>query len=148
MSIPPKDYDEVKNFCECGITEVAFNIEIYNRQIAKKIMPGKGSIPLKQYLQALENSSKLLGTENARSMLIIGLDSKRSFLKGVEQLCKIGVTPMISPFRPMENTPLADMVPPTLEYMLDIYCESKKICNKYNIRLGPKCVFCQNNTLT
>ena len=54
---------------------------------------------------------------------------------------------MISPFRPMENTALSDFVPPTIDYILDIYDSAKKICEKYDIKLGPKCKFCRNNTL-
>lgn len=148
MSIPPIDCNVLKLYHEIGISEVAFNIEIFDRNIAKVIMPGKGDIPIEQYEMALKVSSKLFGIENTRSMLIIGLDSKQSFLNGIEYLCRLGVTPMISPFRPMDNTELSDFVPPTIKYIADIYYKSKEICNKYQIKLGPACIFCQNNTLT
>ena len=148
MSIPPDDCNILHTYYDIGVTEVAFNLEIFNRRLAESIMPGKGKIPIKQYEDALKLSSQLFGIENTRSMLIIGLDSKKSFLKGIEFLCKLGVTPMISPFRPMEGTELSDFVPPPIDYIVDVYLKSKKICRKYNIRLGPKCDFCKNNTLT
>ena len=148
MSIPPDDCNILHTYYDIGVTEVAFNLEIFNRRLAESIMPGKGKIPIKQYEDALKLSSQLFGIENTRSMLIIGLDSKKSFLKGIEFLCKLGVTPMISPFRPMEGTELSDFVPPPIDYIVDVYIKSKKICKKYNIKLGPKCDFCKNNTLT
>lgn len=148
MSIPPIDCNVLKNYYAAGVSEVAFNLEIFDRNIAKSIMPGKGIIPIEQYESALKISSQLFGVQNTRSMLIIGLESKKSFLNGIEYLCRLGVTPMISPFRPMENTELSDFVPPTISYILDIYSKSKKICEKYQISLGPTCVFCQNNTLS
>lgn len=148
MSVPPQNIDVLKIYNELGLTEVSFNIEIFDRNVAENYMPRKGKIPIEQYLRALKISSELFGSENTRSMLIIGLDSTQSFLNGIEQLCKIKVTPMISPFRPMDNTELADLVPPTIEYVLKIYVESKKICEKYGVELGPKCDFCKNNTLT
>jgi len=148
MSIPPMDLSYLREYHQLGASEVAFNIEIFDRTLAKQIMPGKGEIPLYQYEQALKLSSKLFGVQNTRSMLIIGLDSKDSFLNGVEYLCQIGVTPMISPFRPMENTDLSHMVPPNIDYILEIYDQAKRICKKHSIELGPKCKFCRNNTLT
>lgn len=148
MSIPPVNCDTLKCYYEAGVTEVAFNIEIFDRKIAKIIMPGKGDISIKQYENALKKSSQIFGVRNTRSMLIIGLDSKESFLSGIEYLCQLGVTPMISPFRPMDNTELSDIVPPTIEYILDTYSKSKEICSKYRISLGPSCIYCQNNTLT
>ena len=147
MSIPPIDCNVLKRYHSLGVSEVAFNIEIFDRNIAKTVMPGKGAIPLEQYEAALKRSSQIFGVQNTRSMLIIGLDSKKSFLNGIEYLCRLGVTPMISPFRPMANTELSDFVPPTIGYILDIYSKAKQICDKYQIRLGPDCVFCQNNTL-
>lgn len=147
MSIPPKDVSIIKKYFEYGANEVAFNIEIFDRNIAKQIMPGKGAIPLEQYENILKESSKFFGRENTRSMLIIGLDSARSLLNGVEFLCKLGVTPMISPFRPMSNTDLSDFVPPSIDYNYNIFLEAKIICNKYNMKLGAKCKYCCNNTL-
>lgn len=147
MSIPPKSIETIRNYFHAGANEVAFNIEIFDRKIAKEIMPGKGAIPIEQYETILKESSKLFGRENTRSMLIIGLDSYSSLLRGIEFLCKNGVTPMISPFRPMYNTELSDFVPPTIEYNYNIFMEAKKICRKYGVELGPKCKYCRNNTL-
>lgn len=148
MSIPPKDTSVIGVYHQLGVTEVAYNIEIFNRELAKQYMPGKGAIPLHQYLEALKISAEIFGCENTRSMLIIGLDSRESFLNGIEQLCKLNVTPMISPFRPMENTELSDFVPPSIDYIFKIYNEAKNICSRYKINLGPKCDYCKNNTLT
>lgn len=147
MSVPPKSIDTIKKYYKYGANEVAFNLEIYDRNIAKEIMPGKGSIPIEQYKNALIESSKLFGIENTRSMLLIGLDSSESLLRGVEYLCKIGVTPMISPFRPMDKTELSNFVPPNIEYVYNVFVNAKRICQKHNIELGPKCKYCQNNTL-
>lgn len=147
MSLPPKDNEIIKEYYELGANEIAFNIEIFNRELAEKFMPGKGKIPLKQYENALKESSKYFGVENTRSMLLIGLDSQQSILDGIKFLCDIGVTPMISPFRAMYHTELSNYVPPTIGYIYDTFLKAKTICDDYGITLGPKCKFCQNNTL-
>lgn len=149
MSLPPKDISHIYDYYQLGLNEVAFNIEIYNRKIAAAIMPGKGKIPLNQYLNALEESTKYFGkTGNVRSMLIVGLEQENSLIAGVKRLCSIGVSPMLSVFRPMPLTSMNYVVPPTIEDIKSIYKIADNICKKYNLFLGPTCEQCQNNTLS
>lgn len=137
--------EDLKN---AGITEVAFNIEIYNRIIARKYMPGKGKIPLKAYFNALKNAVKLWGKNGkVRTIFIVGLEPVESLLKGIEEVCKIGVSPILSLFKPVENTPLSHLMPPSDTEILDIVLATEKICEKYNLSMGPECHYCEDNTL-
>ena len=52
-------------------------------------------------------------------------------LIGVEELCKCGVMPMLSPYAPYANI----VTWPTSEYLLTVYNEANKILSKYNIPL-------------
>lgn len=149
MSLPPRDPDYVKALCQAGISEMAFNIEIFDRALAVKYMPGKGNIPLNQYIFALSEAVRYLGPcGNVRSMLIVGFDPKETLLKGVRTLCEIGVQPMLSIFRPMAGTPLELCFPPKLQELLEIFERSVDICRQYGLTLGPSCAACQNNTLS
>lgn len=149
MSLPPKDITHIYDYYQLGLNEVAFNLEIYDRKIAAKIMPGKGKIPLSQYMNALEESTKYFGkTGNVRSMLIVGLEPKKSLMNGIKYLCSIGVSPMLSIFRPMPLTPMKDIVPPSVEDVKGIYQKSDDICKQHGLSLGPLCIQCQNNTLS
>ena len=149
MSVPPKEIailDELKN---AGITEVAFNLEIFDRKLAKCIMPGKGDIQSAQYMSAFEHSVKLWGnTGCVRSLLIYGFDSDKVFLAGIEMLCSIGVEPIISIFRPLENTELVVQNPPLTSDIFLMYQKCQKRAQEYNLILGPDCPQCQNNTLS
>lgn len=42
MSLPPTNKEVLKKYQQVGITEVAFNIEIWDRDLARQLMPGKG----------------------------------------------------------------------------------------------------------
>lgn len=149
MSLPPKAPEIVRALYEAGISEMAFNIEIFDRTLAVKYMPGKGTIPLKQYLNSLTEAVKWLGRSgNVRSMLMVGFDPKDTLLEGVRTLCEIGVQPMLSVFRPMAGTPLETMLPPSLDRLLEIFERAAEICAEYGLRLGPSCPACQNNTLS
>ena len=148
MCLPPTKTEILEQYKNVGISEIAFNIEIWNRELAKEIMPGKGAIPLDTYMTALKESTILWGTTgNVRTALIIGLDKTESLLEGVQLLCQNGIQPMISVFRPMPNTKLRSLAPPSNSELLSFYNSAQKICSKYHLQLGPTCDACKNNML-
>ena len=148
MSLPPTKLEILEQYKNAGISEVAFNIEIWNRMLSEEIMPGKGAIPLETYLKALKRSTNLWGTTgNVRTALIIGLDKTETLLEGVQFLCQNSIQPMISVFRPMPNTKLHSFVPLSNSALLSFYDSAQKICSKYHMQLGPVCDACKNNML-
>lgn len=149
MSLPPSDTSILEQLYKDGLDEIAFNIEIFDRELAKKIMPGKGTLGLDRYLSALSHAVKLWGGHGAvRSLVILGLERDDTFLQGIETLCKMGVQPIVSILRPMPNTPLANKINPSNAYCKRMFDEISYICKKYHQMLGPSCMYCQNNTLS
>ena len=148
MCLPPADVTVIKDIKNAGATEIAFNIEIFDAEQAKVIMPGKGYIARAQYFNALKYAVGLFGKENVRSLVVVGLEKESTFLEGIEQLCSLGVQPVLSVFRPLKNTPLYDYVSPSNETLRALYNKVTRICSKYGMRVGPKCAYCQNNTLS
>lgn len=149
MSIPPKNLDVLEKYYKNGVSEVAFNIEIFNRDKAALIMPGKGNLSLNNYFDALQKSTVYFGkTGNVRSMIICGFDDIQTFLSGIEKLAQMGVAPIISVFRPMPNTVFENHIAPDNNYLYNIFIKSEEICKKYKLKLGPSCSACQNNTLS
>lgn len=148
MSLPPKNIEVLKSLKEAGITEVAFNLEIYNRELAYRYMPGKGSIPLKVYENAFRQAVTLWGKNgNVRTIFIVGLESEESLLAGVEYMCKLGISPILSLFKPIKGTPLSHLLPPSDREILQICKATEKLCKQYGIPLGPTCHYCEDNTL-
>lgn len=149
MSIPPIKNNVLNTLKESGITEVAFNLEIFNREKAYAYMPGKGAINIKQYDDALSHSVSIWGnTGCVRSLLIYGFDSDSEFIQGIDRLCQIGVEPIISVFRPLKNTKFENLNPPSTIDVIAIFEKCKIIADKYSLILGPDCPMCQNNTLS
>ena len=149
MTPPPPEKDILYRLKQAGITEVSFNIEVFDRQIAKELMPGKGTIPLDLYYSMLEESTLIWGkTGKVRSMVIVGLESTASLLKGIEHIAQMGVQPILSPFGPRQDTELGNVVPFSSEKLLDLFLKCKETCNRYGLDPGPDNVECQNNTLS
>ncbi len=148
MSLPVVDKRIMVQLKEAGVTEVTFNIEVFDRTLARKYMPGKGSVPIKTYLTALKNAVDIWGdTGNVRSIFIVGLEPKDSLLAGIEAVCKIGVSPILSLFKPISGTPLDYLLPPSDNELLEIVHAVQAVCEKYGVELGPHCHYCEDNTL-
>lgn len=148
MSLPCRNLQDIEDYVKLGVNEIGFNIEVFDRTLAEKYMPGKGKIPLEQYKAALKKAVSLLGRKGAvRSAFVVGLESKESLLEGIEYVCKIGAAPILSVFRPIPCTDMGNMIPPDNEWLLDVYNEAEKICSRYGLKPGPTCSYCQNNTL-
>ena len=148
MSLPIVDKRIMLELKESGITEVTFNIEVFDRTLAYKYMPGKGSILIDTYLTALKNAVDIWGSSgNVRTIFIVGLESKNSLLSGIETVCKIGVSPILSLFKPISGTPLDYLLPPSDNELLEIVYAVQGICEKYGVELGPHCHYCEDNTL-
>lgn len=149
MCVPPYNKDVLDRFYEANVTEIAMNIEIWDRNVAGKWMPGKGAITREKYLEMLDYATTLWGRNgDVRTAFIVGLESENSLLEGIRKVCSIGVAPILSVFRPIPDTEGQDFVPPSNDELLSIYIKAQKICREYGLELGPKCIPCQNNTLS
>lgn len=149
MCLPCVNIEDIDEYVRLGVTEIGFNIEIFDRKLAACYMPGKGKIPLERYQKALKRAVELLGNKGAvRSAFVVGLESMDTLLDGVEYVCKMGVAPIFSVFRPIPYTEFEDVNPPSNRWLLDAYMKAENICKRYGLSLGPDCPACQNNTLS
>lgn len=149
MILPPEHIEDIAEYVDAGVTEIAFNLECFDRVRAGIYMPGKGRIGLKQYEDALKYAVEKLGKKGAvRSAFVVGLEPDASLLSGVRYLCELGVTPIFSAFRPIPGTDMEHVVPYSNERLLGLVKKAEEICDEYGIKLGPECIACQNNTLS
>lgn len=144
----PYSNETIRKMYDVGMTQLACNIEVFDDQIAQKIMPGKRATSCEQYIKTLKHATTFMGrTGNVRSMVIVGLEEHKSLKEGITELVKNGIQPILSIFRPLPNTELEGQNAPSMIYLAKIYREFQDICKKYALSLGPDCVNCQNNTL-
>lgn len=149
MCLPITDEEKLKALYDVGVNEIGFNIEVWNPSNAKMMMPGKGNISRDVYLNALISAKKIWKNDYAvRTLLIVGLEHKEIIKEAIENLCINGIMPILSVFRPLPNSKMVDCIPPRNEYLYALYKELSNICKKYNQKLGPNCIPCQNNTLS
>ena len=149
MCLPPRNLSVLKTWHDAGVTEIAFNMELFDRDLAEQYMPGKGKFPLSQYLSALEDGVLLWGNGgDVRTLFIAGLESTESLLQGIEVVASRGIMPILSVFRALKGTETENIVPPSNRWLLDLFESGERICQRYKLHLGPSCPACQNNTLS
>lgn len=149
MALPPENLQILSEYYHAGLDEIAFNIEIFDHNLRKKYMPGKGSISLHNYKEALLKAVELWGKSgNVKSSILYGLESDVSFLSGIEWLVSHGIQPIISTFRPLQYTKLKNRIVPESSALKQIFYTVSNICQTYNLKPGPDCIYCQNNTLS
>lgn len=149
MCLPIHDKEMLQELFCAGVTEIGFNIELWNNETAREIMPGKGKVSRQKYLTALKTAKTIWREAFAvRSLLIVGLERQSSVFEAIETLSLEGIMPILSVFRPLPNSQLADLLPPSNDSLYKLYKQLDEICQKYNQHLGPECLACQNNTLS
>lgn len=148
MSQPIDDRSVLNKLKACGITEIAFNIEMFNRDIAQKVMPGKSFYTLQDYYDSLKLAVEIWGnTGNVRSAVLLGFDDIDEFERGVRNLCTLGVSPILSLFRPCAGTPLENFMSLDEKDVFIYYKVAQAVCEEFGMKLGPSCKACQNNTV-
>jgi len=133
---------------ESGADELGMNLEFWSEEAWRSFIPGKYmEIGKSRYLKALEHAVRVFGPINTRSIFIAGLEPAEETIAGALHVASMGVMPIISPFRPLANTMLADRSGFTGDQYLEMWDAMDKAVANFGVPLGPTCIACQNNTL-
>jgi len=148
MIAAPLDNRYIDELKAAGVDELGMNLEFWSEQAWKRYIPGKDSvIGRNRYLEALEYAVNLFGPINTRSILIAGLEPPEETEAAAIHLAQMGVMPIISPFRPLEDTMLAQARGFTGPQYVKLWYDLTRAIDGLGIPLGPACIACQNNTL-
>jgi len=104
---------------------------------------------IKSELESLDRRLESAGRHRyrTRTAFIVGLDTDEGLKKGIDTVLALGVSPILSIFRPVNGTEYGNLMPPSCDdlYSLYLYCSDR--ARRYSQELGPECLFCQNNVL-
>lgn len=128
---------------EWNISGLYINLELYNDFYRKKYIPQKDFVGKEKYFRFIKLAVEIFGRVNIKSCIIVGLEGINDSLAAVEELCKLGCMPVLSPYIPNDEETFL----PKPEFMKEVLIKAKKIADKYNMELGPICDPCKNNTI-
>jgi len=148
MMVPVPGLLDPRSLHDEGIEGLSINIEIYNRQIAYSLMRQKYDLGIEYYLDFIEKAVTVFGPGKVRSLMVAGIEPPEDTLQAVRELAARGCDPVLSPFRPDPSTPMSHHPVPSADLLERLYGESLEIISRYSVKLGPRCIPCQHNTLT
>lgn len=148
MMCPRPETGYLREYRSAGVDGLFLNMELYGQGISERVMPQKAHLVKPHFLDSVERAVDVFGEPNVRSLVILGLEPLEDTLAGVEALAERGCVPVLSPFRPSPETPLADREPPAVETMAEAYRRTLDICEDHGLMPGPPCIPCHHNTLT
>jgi pyruvate-formate lyase-activating enzyme len=142
------DLDHIRRYAAAGVQGFSFNLEVYGEGRALEIMPRKHTRSTPHFARTIDTALTAVGGEGrVRSIVIIGLEDVATTLEAVEFIAGLGADPVLSPFRPAQKTALEAWEPPSEEYLLRVHAAALDIAAAHGVRLGPRCIPCQHNTL-
>ncbi|MCP4546717.1 MAG: radical SAM protein [bacterium] len=148
MMVPVPGLLDARRLRDLGIHGLSLNLELYDLERARRIMPRKAGIPRQHWLDFIEDAVDVFGPGRIRSLVLVGIEPLEETLKAVQALAERGCEPVLSPFRPDPATPMRDHPPPSVEVLAEVYERSVEITRRAGARLGPRCLPCMHNTLT
>lgn len=105
---PPSDLGRLDEMKRAGVTNVIMNLEVADPALRARICPGKSRISYAHYYDAFDRAVSLFGRGQVSTVLIAGIQPAEDIVRECEKLTKAGVFPTIMPFRPFDDSALAD----------------------------------------
>jgi biotin synthase-related radical SAM superfamily protein len=126
---------------EAGAVEIKYNVETMDPEIFSRVCPG---LSLEKILDALDHAVLIFGKNHVFSNFIIGLgESDETVEKGVEDLAKIGVIPIL---RPVSASPYRageiEINRPTPERLQKLARIEKALLDKYHLDASKATTMC------
>lgn len=149
MLAPRDDLAIIDRLHSAGARGLSMNIELFGDEISRSYCPSKHALGHHAYESALSRAVDRFGAAGqVRSLILIGLEPIADTLRAVEFVARLGADPVLSPFRPARGTSLQSVAPPDADLLLAAWERASEIVERYGVKLGPRCIPCQHNTLT
>jgi hypothetical protein len=133
---PPRDNRWIDRAYAAGVDAMSFAIRIYDPQILAEFGRGQTeAIDRDRYYDALAYAARIFPSGTIWSDLIVGLEPLESTCEGIDTLTKMGVLPVLSIFRPLDETALADHPIPDPSAIAPIYAHLYNAVREANINV-------------
>ena len=131
IEIGPLTREKIENLYSAGTDAISFNLEVYDKKIREKVIPGKAKKnPLDVYLSSMRTASEIFGENQVNSWILIGLEPPQKTVEGIRKIAETGAIPLPKPFRPLYGADYEKKKPPKVEDAVFIYGEWLDIINE------------------
>lgn len=130
--MPPDDFSLIKKIKSAGLSTIAFDIEVFDKDTFQKLCPGKEKFyGYDKFVEALQYAVKVFGWGNVHCGYVAGLESLETMIEGFYSLGEKGVISDANVFHPDPDSEFQDKPRPVKEYILKMVKEQAKTYKKY-----------------
>lgn len=129
MAAPDTD-DWLDRLKDSGLDGILMNLELWDPDRRRSLMPGKSAITRERYLGALRHAAGLFGQSQVSSQVIVGLEPIEDTLAAIRAIVDAGAIPLPVVFRPLPGTPLADHPTPSEEDVIRVFLETYRLMSE------------------
>lgn len=125
----------LSNIKKAGLDSIAFDLEIFDRNLFKQYCPGKEKyFGYDNFLNSFKVARKIFGHSNAKAGFVGGLESLESLEAGMNFFGNQGISTAINVFHPDVNTELNNHPRPNIDYLLRMAKIQSKVYKKYKLK--------------
>ncbi|MDR0712639.1 MAG: hypothetical protein LBF67_09905, partial [Prevotellaceae bacterium] len=132
---PPVNRAYIDEYFALGASRIACSIEVWDRDRANIITPGKMQIATrKRYVDTLVYIAEKFGKNKAFCNFVIGLESIETLTEGATWLAERGIIPSASIWMPMGRTVMGSGDGPDVEYFRQVTKMLAGLYTRYGLR--------------
>lgn len=115
---PPEDLTVIDRVAELGIDTVGIHVETFDPAVLERVAPPKSRTGIERYFEAWEYAVARFGEGQVSTYVILGMgEDPEIIVEGCKRAVDIGVYPFIVPLRPVPGSLMADLLPPSGDYV-------------------------------
>ena len=119
---PPADFAWFGALKASGVEALGLHLEVWDEEVLARVAPGKRAQGRDHYLAAWEAAVDVFGRGQVSTYFILGLgEGPESVMEGCRAAIERGIYPFVVPLRPAPGSIVADGVPPSAEYVREVY---------------------------
>jgi hypothetical protein len=119
---PPVSNRWIDHTYAMGVDALSYSVEIHDADLLRQYCEGRTQyVGRERYYEALRYAASIFPNGTVWSDLIVGLEPAASTMAGIDALVALNVLPVLSLFRPLEDTPLRDHPPPATEEVAPVF---------------------------
>jgi hypothetical protein len=119
---PPQHDAWIDRTYAMGVDALSYSIEIHDAGLLQRHCAGRAAhVGRQRYYDALAHAATVFPSGTVWSDLIVGLEPTASTIAGIDTLVGLGVLPVLSLFRPLDDTLLADHPLPSADAVAPVF---------------------------
>jgi hypothetical protein len=133
---PPQNNAWIDRTYAMGVDALSYSVEIHDPELLQRHCAGRAAhVGRQRYYDALAHAATVFPSGTIWSDLIVGLEPAASTVAGIDALVGLGVLPVLSLFRPLDDALLRDHPLPSADAVAPVFAHLFNAVRKARINM-------------